>query len=301
VAVAETKSLRNAIERLHIAQPALSQSIKLLEEELGTSLFIRSRKGMELTSTGAIFLQSAKSIMREVSRAKERVLEEKENPAGSVSIAMPPSVSSVLAVPLFREVKKRYPNIVLNMEEHTTLEVRQCFDTGTFDLLVYFQVDGIDNLVIEPLIMEELYFACKYSEEAKLPSEIEFSALVDYPLMFPQVPFVVNRTVAGVANQEGVKINILPNKVAMPTLINLVRQGLANSILPWTLINQFSERNEIAAAKVVNPSVNRTINLISPANRHCSNATLAVMELIRGITKRSHENGTWRGTLLLEH
>ena len=61
VAIAETKSLSNAIERLHIAQPALSQSIKNLEEELDTALFIRSRKGMELTGTGESFLQAQES------------------------------------------------------------------------------------------------------------------------------------------------------------------------------------------------------------------------------------------------
>jgi hypothetical protein len=74
----------------------LSDANKHLLEALGTALFITSRR----------------------------------NPSRSVFIVIVPSVSSVLSVPLFREVKKYYPNIVLNIDEATTLDIRRSLHTG---------------------------------------------------------------------------------------------------------------------------------------------------------------------------
>ncbi|HIG60169.1 MAG TPA: LysR family transcriptional regulator [Gammaproteobacteria bacterium] len=300
VAVAETKSLSNAIKRLHIAQPALSHSIKNLEEELDTALFIRSRKGMELTGTGESFLISAKSILNEVARAKESVKEAEQNPSGSVSIIIVPSVSSVLSVPLFREVKKHYPNIVLRIDESTTLDIRQSFDTGALDLLVYFTADGVENIEIEPLLREELYLASQYNQDHQLPKEIEFSQLSGYPLMFPQVSQHVDRTIADTAKKLGVRVDVHPSTVAISTLIKLVRAGVTCGVVPWSLIYESVNNGELNAAKIVNPSVQRTINLISPTNRHRSNATIVVMNLIRQITRQLHAKRVWRGQLLVD-
>ncbi|GEM_PF-1523314 len=300
IAVAETKSLSNAVKRLYIAQPALSQSIKALEDELETKLFVRSRKGMALTTAGQGFLKNAKVILREVDRSKEGIKDAAENPSGLVSIAIAPSASGVLSVPLFREVKNRYPNITLNIEEHTAVDVSQCFDTGTFDLLVYFRAQGVENIEVEPIIQEELYLACQYSQKNPLPSEIDFSDLSLYPLMFPQVSTNVDKNVAEIAYTNEVDVRVQKNTVAIRILIKLVKEGLANSVVPWTTIYDSVNTKEIMAAKIVNPPVTRTLNLISPTNRHQTHATRVVMELVRETATRLNEEGEWRGKLLLE-
>lgn len=300
VAVAETKSLRNATEKLNIAQPALSHSIKLLEEELGTELFKRSRKGMLLTETGSKFLDSAKLILLEVSRAKERVTEEEENPTGTVNIGMPSSVVKILSVPLFMEVWKRYPNIRLNIEERASLNVRECFDKGEMDLLVYFHVDGVDSIDIEPLIKEELYFIRQANANETLAAEMDFASLADYTLMFPQVAASVNKTLQGLPQREGVQINIMPNKVPIAAVLKLVQEGIACSLAPWVMIDELVTAGKLQAAMVVNPTVTRTINLIRPTNRYCSNATLEVIKVIRQTVKHLQAQNQWRGTLLLD-
>lgn len=300
IAVAETKSLSNAVKRLFIAQPALSQSIKALEDELDTKLFVRSRKGMALTTAGQGFLENAKLIMREVDRSKEGIKDAAENPSGLVSIAMAPSASGVLSVPLFRAVKNQYPNIILNIEEHTALDVSQCFDTGAFDLLVYFRTHGVENIKVEPILQEELYLASQYSTKHPLPSEMDFSGLSKYPLMFPQVLINVDKNVSEIAYANKVDVHVQKNTVAIRILIKLVEEGLANSVVPWTMISHAVKAKEVMAAKIVNPPVTRTVNLISSTNRHQTHATRVVMELVRETATRLNKEGEWRGKLLLE-
>lgn len=73
VTIAETKSVSRASARLHVAQPALSRQIRSLEDELGTALFARTPKGMELLPEGAVFLEHARRILADVEAAKSSV------------------------------------------------------------------------------------------------------------------------------------------------------------------------------------------------------------------------------------
>ncbi len=69
VAIAEEGSLAKACRRLHISQPPLTRQIKSLEEELGTKLFERSHRGMNLLPSGALFLNHAKKILEQIDAA----------------------------------------------------------------------------------------------------------------------------------------------------------------------------------------------------------------------------------------
>jgi DNA-binding transcriptional LysR family regulator len=71
VAVAETSHVGRAATRLHVAQPAVSRQIRNLEDELGTQLFFRTPRGMQLSAHGEEFLGRARTILREVEAARQ--------------------------------------------------------------------------------------------------------------------------------------------------------------------------------------------------------------------------------------
>jgi DNA-binding transcriptional LysR family regulator len=71
VAVAEEGHVGRAALRLHVAQPAVSRQIRKLEDELGSSLFVRTPRGMRLSESGALFLSHARSILRGIQAARE--------------------------------------------------------------------------------------------------------------------------------------------------------------------------------------------------------------------------------------
>lgn len=69
VAVAEEGHVGRAAQRLHVAQPPVSRQIRALEDELGTPLFVRTPRGMELLPPGSVFLDHARAILAAVDRA----------------------------------------------------------------------------------------------------------------------------------------------------------------------------------------------------------------------------------------
>jgi len=298
IAVAETTSLTKAVGRLHIAQPALSQNIKSLEEELGTRLFDRSRQGMALTDSGVIFLEHARGIILQVNRAKESIRNFDDNPSGTVSIATPASVANVLSVPLFQALKKNYPAIELNLDEGLTGNIRQAFDMGLFDIILELNSGGSDTLSVEPLIREDLYFISQYSEGERNTAEIDFLDLANYPIIMSQVQHSMGRTIMKYAQEQHLDLNIISSNTALHPAIKLIEAGIGYGISPWSAIHEKHEQKLIDARKIINPCMHRTVSMVSPSNRPRTIATLKVMELIRQIVKLVHSEDKWRGELL---
>ncbi len=298
IAVAETTSLTKAVGRLHIAQPALSQNIKNLEEELDTRLFERSRQGMALTDSGVAFLEHARGIIRQVNRAKESVRDLDDNPSGSVSIAMPASVANVLSVPLFQLLKKNYPAIELNLVEGLTGNIRQAFEMGLYDIILGPNEDEPDNLSIERLIREDLYFISQYSGGDRNTAEIDFLDLAHYPIIISQVQHSMGQTVMKYAQEQHLDLKIISSNTALHPAIKLIEAGIGHGISPWSAIYEKYEQKLICARKIINPCMHRTVSMLSPSNRPRTIATLKVMELIRQTVKLAHSEDKWRGELL---
>ena len=299
IAVAETHSLTKAVERLHIAQPALSRNIQCLEEELGTRLFKRSRQGMALTDSGETFLEYAKGIIRQVNLARESVCDPEASPSGTVAVVMPVSVANVLSVPLFQLLKKHYPAIVLHLDEGLTGNIRSAFDLGLFDIILEFDVENSDYVGVEHLIREELYFIASSREAGEKAAEIQFRDLARYPIVLPQARHAMGRTVIKYAREQRLELNIMPSKTALHPAIKLIEAGIGCGILPWSVIHEKHYRRTVSARKIVNPVMRRMVSMMWPANRPRTVAITTVMELIRQAVKQVHAEGKWHGDLLL--
>lgn len=111
--VAELGSLSKASERLNVVQPALSRQIRLLERELGASLFERHGRGMAITDTGRRVLEHAERIMEELEGVRTAAAPNPQALTGFVSIGTPPTVAEILTVPLARRVREAHPGLTI--------------------------------------------------------------------------------------------------------------------------------------------------------------------------------------------
>lgn len=300
ITVAETKSLSRAIEKLHIAQPALSQNIKNLEEELGSKLFNRSHQGMELTGTGQLFLNHAYAIMQEVNKAKEVVAEEEENPSGRIFLGMAMSVSNVLSVPLYKLIREKYPNIELHLEYGLSGNMINAFQSGALDLLICPGIEKTQGGEIEKLMREEYYLVTRNVPGSGKDTEIEFSQLPHYPLLISGPQHDVAQMLQKHALKHDITLNILQGAGGLQPTLRLIREGIGNCVLPWAAIYDQAEEKQLNAVKIIKPKLERTTSLIYPADRLQSNACKKVVKAIIQVTKQLHANHTWRGKLLTD-
>ena len=136
VAVAEHGSLRAAARHLGMAQPAITRSIREVEQELGATLFERHAKGVRLTEIGEAFVRRASTVQFELRRAREEVEQLKGRTTGEVSVALSTASSLSLMPSAMVAFRKRYPDIVLKISESFFQAIEPELLSGSVDFYV---------------------------------------------------------------------------------------------------------------------------------------------------------------------
>lgn len=117
IATAETGSLRAAARQLGITQPAITRSIRELEQELGTPLFERHQFGMQPTATGRVMLERARAVQEELRRAREEIAQLQGEMTGDVRVAMSSIATFALMPQAVRAFRATHPRAVLKFVE----------------------------------------------------------------------------------------------------------------------------------------------------------------------------------------
>ena len=124
--VAEERHFTRAAERLNMQQPPLSHQIKLLEQELGFDLFRRHPKGAALTAGGAIFVEEAKAILRNVEQASARAARAAQGFEGTLQIGFTSSAAAHPLIPgIIRAYRNAYPAVHLELIEGNAAELTE--------------------------------------------------------------------------------------------------------------------------------------------------------------------------------
>ena len=145
-----------AADVLHIAQPALTRQMKLLEEELGVMLFERHARGAALTEAGVQLQSRAEFLLRCAQQLRDDIATHQREPAGAVAIGLSPGMAPLLAAPLTLRIQQRYPSMRLRFVEGFAPVLHEAVLGGQIDVAVLNgAVRGID-LVMEPLLREQM-------------------------------------------------------------------------------------------------------------------------------------------------
>lgn len=136
LAVAEHGSLRAAARQLDVAQPAITRSIRELEDELGATLFDRHAKGVRLTEMGEAFVRRASTVQAELRRAREEIDQLKGRYCGEVSVALSSAPSVSLLPTALAAFRRRYPDAVLKLSESFFPAIQPDLASGRLDFYV---------------------------------------------------------------------------------------------------------------------------------------------------------------------
>lgn len=158
IAVAERGSLRAAAKHLGLAQPAMSRSIRELEDELGVTLFERDKLGMTLTPVGEIFLRRARAIQAELARTVDEIEHFKGTESGSLTLAYSGATLLALLPKMIAPFLQKFPNIRVKVQEATLPMVETSLRDGVVDLYYGPVPPKFTDLAltVTPLIENEL-------------------------------------------------------------------------------------------------------------------------------------------------
>lgn len=300
VQVAELGSLSKTAERLRIAQPALSRQVRMLEEELKTQLFSRHGRGMLLTEAGELLLSRATSILRQVEETRADLIEQTEAIRGKVVVGIPPTVGDILAARITARFRSLYPDVSLRIVPAFTEYLLEWLHRGEIDIAVVYAQENPANLMIQPLLMENLFLVASRQDALDTDQAVRFSELAKRTLVLPGPRHSLRILLEQEAQNQGLTLDVPVEADALQTLKDLARRGHAATVLPYASIHEELEEGKLTAASLVEPSLSRKLVVALPLGRQTSNAVNRFsQELYREVTRMVDE-GVWNGQLLLK-
>ncbi len=166
VEIVEQGSMKRAAESLYVAQPALSQQVKKLEDELGVKIFDRSKQPVMPTKAGEAVIAQARMVMQEASRMKEVIRELKGELKGELRLGIIPTVAPYL-LPLFlASFIKKYPLLKVKITELTTSQIIEKLKLNMLDAGIL--ATPLNNALLNEQILYYEQFMVYASKEEKL-------------------------------------------------------------------------------------------------------------------------------------
>ena len=168
--VAKHKHMTKASEELHISQPAISQSIKKLEDQLGGTLFLRSNKGMELTEEGKMFYEYVKGALELINNAEKEFTSFKDLSKGEIKIGCSTTLTKLVLIDSLKDFHIDYPNININITyELFNKECRKITGyyyqlTDKFEKKVKIDTEALNNNNITTTLWVKYYGLVNQSE-----------------------------------------------------------------------------------------------------------------------------------------
>ena len=155
VEIARTGNLSRAAETLFVTQPALTSRLQTLERQLGSELFVRTRRGMRLTEAGKAFLPFAVRSLETVAEGRRLVAEIAQGGAGELTIGAAPAVSTYVLPALLKEFHEAHPKVRLSVRTGHSEEVLELVLRGQVEVGLTRQLRHAD-IVSEPVYEDEL-------------------------------------------------------------------------------------------------------------------------------------------------
>jgi DNA-binding transcriptional LysR family regulator len=242
VAVAEELHFGRAAKKLRMTQPPLSQQIQLLEEELGMMLFHRTRRHVELTNIGKVFLAEARTLLKQSEDAVARTRRVQRGETGRLSIGwMPWSVLTPLPY-MIRAFCQRYPEVHLDVHSLSAEGQVEALHEGTIDAgFVLWTSDlGIPShsgrLKTEIIMRPELVLVVPESHRFAGRGPLELAELVNEPyILFKRESGpVFYDYVISFYQRNGLTVNIRHEADHPSTVLGLVAAGLGITLLPFS-------------------------------------------------------------------
>ena len=311
VRIVELGSVSRAAVDLFIAQPALSNQIANLEEELKVKLMARSVRGVTATEAGHVFYRHARAVLRQIERMRTDVQHAGEHPQGLVSVGMPTSAANILAPALISAARLRYPDIQLQITESLSGHLEELVVNGRIEMSLLFERQDADgpaagktlstglgkasgHLDIRPLLVEEL-FLLTARRQSHDEGEITLAEAARYPLVMPGRANMTRQIVDAAFHSAGLPVTLLAELDSLSTIKSVVAGGVGATILSSPAPHG---AEGLQARRIVDPVLARRVSLCTFAILPLSAAAQRIVELICETTRSLVASGTWQGMLI---
>jgi LysR family tcuABC transcriptional regulator len=300
--IVESGSLSKASRCLFVAQPALSQQLAKLEDEVGKPLLLRSSRGVTPTESGLALYHHARFMLRQLDQALSIARQETGEVQGMVSVGLPATTVLAIGLPLMKRIHEKYPGILLNVVEGMSGHIGQMMRLGQLDLAILFSNDVSSKLDATALLEEELFVLLPASNSS-VPAgrnSIKLAEIAALPLILPTGTHGLRRRVVAEFERRNLKPHVVAEIDSLSLLMSCVYDGMGVTIKPMSALQLEGARGKKwRALSISDARITRRNYLYSIAANLLSPAASVVAKELQDTARSLVTSKEWQGVWLI--
>jgi LysR family tcuABC transcriptional regulator len=300
VQIVESGSLSKASRQLFVVQPALSQQLAQLEEEVGKPLLIRSARGVVPTENGEALYHHAKFVLRQLDEAVLVARRDYAHIGGRVALGLAPSTASILGLPLLRHLKENYPGILLNVIVALPAHLEERARQSQLDVAILFSKTAASELSHEALLDEEVVVIVP-KDCPLIPPAMESLTLAEasaLPLVLSSPHHALRRRIMFEFERLGLQVNVVAEIDSVELVMRFVAEGGAATIQPMAATHTLGRPESWRCLPISDAPMTRSNYLFSLPMPQLSAAAAVVRAEVKNVSRQLVEDGIWRGVRL---
>jgi DNA-binding transcriptional LysR family regulator len=285
VAVAKANSYTKAAERLHVTQPTLSKMVRLLEAELGVTLFERGgSKQIRLTDAGAILLRSAQGILTSMDRMTAELDDLLELRRGRLLLGLPPMIGGRYFPPILERYRAEYPNIDIKLIEQGGKRIESGVLSGDLDVgIVILPVENEEAFTIVPFFEDRLRVVLHARHPLAHRSSIRLRELSDEPFILFDEQFTLHHLILDACADEGFTPNVALETSQWDFMIGMAAARFGVALLPQNVCDRIDDP-AVRTIPLASPGPTWRLAMIRGKDRYLSYAARAWIEMLKDWT-----------------
>jgi LysR family transcriptional regulator, transcription activator of glutamate synthase operon len=283
VALAEERHFTRAAAREHIAQPALSQQIRRLEDEVGLALVERTTRRVALTAAGELLVARARRILTELEAAQAELAALTGIQAGHVFVGVLHTMGPVdvsLALAHFRE---RHPDVELTVREQSSEELAEMVRDDELDLAFLSVTERVEGhgLALQQLVSEELVLVVGPKHRLARRRRVRMAELAGEESVSYREGARLRELLVSAGRDAGFEPRVTLESNESERIRRLVARGLGVAILPRS--DAVRGGSEVVVVALVEPKLRRDITLAWRAGRRLAPAATEFLAVAQAI------------------
>ena len=284
VKIVDIGSLTQAAEVLHIAQPALSQQVATLENELDQQLLIRTKRGVTPTEAGKILYGHARTILRQCEQAQTAVINAGQVLSGQVSIGLAPgTAASSLTMPLLQTVRDQFPEILVYLHENSGSVLNEKVMNGQLDMAVLYDRAPTAGINSVPLMKEDLFLVGASDYPG---ASVDLADVAQMSLFLPRDYSAVRKRVDEAFSLRGLSARIIGEIESISTLTAAISSGMGVTVLPESAARALVGSTDAWMSRINSPSLSLPLSLNISARLPLSPSAQAVKNILLSLLNK---------------
>jgi len=281
LAIDEHRNFTRAADALRVSQPALSQKIRQLENDLGEQLFDRSGRVVRLTDFGSAYIEHVRRAFRDLEAGQRALRDVQDLSRGQLRIAFTPSCTEYLIAPIVENFYSIYPGIVIEMTEMSLEAVESALADDQVDLAIGFTDVRSDEIEADPLFPERLTLVVGDTHPlAAQCKAVTPDQLAGMPLALLTRNFVARSYIDTYFQTRAMEPTVALQANSISAVLKIVSQGKIATFLPNTI--EFEHRN-LQYVALNPPFPVQTVALLRRKDAYRSVASIAFAAVLKAM------------------